>query len=228
MSNLIAREKNAEEIYNKHAKYYDLENRVMEHIFSSERKLFRSLRGNILEVGVGTGLNLFHYDPSVNLTILDFSPEMLKSARSKIKKYNLNYVKEIREGDIEHLDNYFDKNSFDFVTSTCVFCSVPNPIKGLKKVKKVLRTEGFLVQIEHGLGYNELLNLLLKVLDPLTTNMRGFHLARDQISNLKSAGFKVVKSRNIDQAGIIKAMISRAARKRDHEILQIKNNNHYF
>jgi ubiquinone/menaquinone biosynthesis C-methylase UbiE len=195
--------------YNKHAKYYNSENILMERIFSKERKLFKSLRGRVLEVGVGTGMNLLYYHPSVNLTILDFSSEMLKIAKNLIEKYNLEFVEEIIEGDIERLDSYFDGNSFDFVTSTCVFCSVPNPIQGLKKVRKVLKSKGYLVQIEHGLGDNSLLNLPLKILDPYTAKLRGFHLARNQISNIKSAGFKVVNYRKIDSSGIIKTIISK-------------------
>ncbi|MEJ2280250.1 MAG: class I SAM-dependent methyltransferase [Candidatus Lokiarchaeota archaeon] len=197
------------QVYNKHAKSYDKESFLVERIFTPERELFNTLRGKGLEIGVGTGKNLVHYDSSVDLTVLDFSPEMLKITELRIKKFHLNNVKRILEGDIESLGSYFKKDSFDFVTSTCVFCSVPNPIKGLKEIKHILKPEGYLVQIEHGLSNNILLNSSLRILDPLTTRLRGFHLIRDQISNLKSAGFKIIKYRNVDRIGMVKTMISK-------------------
>jgi ubiquinone/menaquinone biosynthesis C-methylase UbiE len=196
------------EIYNKHANNYEIENIMMEKVFSKERILFRNLSGKVLEVGVGTGINLFYYDPSIDLTILDFSRKMLEIAKKNVKRFNFKFVNNIIEGNIDNLTNYFDKHSFDYVVSTCVFCSFTDPLRGLRQVKKVLKPYGYLVQIEHGLGNNSLLNLPLKILDPLTTKFGGFHLARNQLSNLTSAGFKIIDYRNVDPWGIIKTIIS--------------------
>lgn len=122
--------------YNKQATTYDKKFFMMEPLISGIRKIFGFLRRKILEVGVGTGNNLQYYNSSVNLTALDFSAQMLKYSKLKIKRSDLNNIKKLIKGDIQQLSKYFKENSFDFVTSTFVFCSVANPIKGLKEVKE--------------------------------------------------------------------------------------------
>jgi ubiquinone/menaquinone biosynthesis C-methylase UbiE len=197
-----------QEIYDKNARSYDKRQFMMESLISKKRSIFRFLKGTILEVGVGTGINLPHYRSSVSLTALDFSAQMLKQSRLKIKKLNLYHVKKLIKGDIQHLSKYFKENSFDFITSTFVFCSVPDPIKGLQEVKRILRPNGRLVQIEHGLSNIKIINYFLKFLDPLTVKLFGFHVSRDILYNLKKAGFRIIHQRTLDPAGISRVIIS--------------------
>ncbi|MFW9971359.1 MAG: class I SAM-dependent methyltransferase [Candidatus Odinarchaeota archaeon] len=197
------------EIYDKQASNYDIMNSFMERIFSKERNIFSLLRGEILEVGVGTGENLKYYHPSANITAFDWSPQMIRHAAKKVRYLGFQNIKEFIVGDIQKLDEYFLPNSFDFVTSTCVFCSVPNPIKGLQKVARVMKKSGRLVQIEHGISNFKLLNILMKGFDPITSNMRGFHLTRNIKDNLEKAGFKIIREWSIDAAGIIRVVISK-------------------
>lgn len=196
------------EIYDKNARSYDKRQFMMESLISKKRSIFRLLKGTILEVGVGTGINLPHYRSSVSLTALDFSAQMLKQSKLKIKKLNLYHVKKLIKGDIQHLSKYFKENSFDFITSTFVFCSVPDPIKGLQEVKRILRPNGRLVQIEHGLSNIKIINYFLKFLDPLTVKLFGFHVSRDILYNLKKAGFRIIHQRTLDPAGISRIIIS--------------------
>lgn len=197
------------EIYEKQASTYDIMNSFMERVFSKGRTIFSLLRGKILEIGVGTGENLKFYHPSANITAFDWSPQMIYQTKMKVKRLKLDNVKNFVIGDIQKLNNYFETNSFDFITSTCVFCSVPDPIKGLQEVAKVMKRSGKLVQIEHGISNFRLLNLLMRAFDPITTNTRGFHLIRNQIGNLKTAGFEVIHEWSLDPTGIIKMIISK-------------------
>ncbi|MHA2006695.1 MAG: class I SAM-dependent methyltransferase [Promethearchaeota archaeon] len=194
--------------YNKQARSYDKKQFMMEYLISKARNIFRFLKGTILEVGVGTGNNLAHYRSSVNLTVLDFSAQMLKQSRLKIKKLKLYHVKKLIKGDIQHLSKYFKEHSFDFITSTFVFCSVPDPIKGLQEAKRILRPNGRLVQIDHGLSNIKIVNYFLKFFDPLTVKLFGFHISRDILNNLKKSGFKIIRQRTLDPAGILRLIIS--------------------
>ncbi|MFX1593948.1 MAG: class I SAM-dependent methyltransferase [Promethearchaeota archaeon] len=197
------------EIYDKQAPTYDIMNSLMESIFSKGRTIFSLLRGKILEIGVGTGENLKYYHPSANITAFDWSPQMIHQTKMKVKTLELHNVKNFIIGDIQKLDDYFETKSFDFVTSTCVFCSVPDPIKGLQEVSLVLKPSGRLVQIEHGISNFKLLNFLMKPLDPITATMRGFHLTRNTPQNLEKAGFKIIHEWSLDHAGIVRVIISK-------------------
>ncbi len=196
-------------IYDRQATSYDTMNSMMENLFSKGRTMFNILRGKILEVGVGTGENLKYYHSSAKLTVFDWSLQMIQQAKMKVKRLGLKNVKNFVIGDIQGLSNYFEPNSFDYITSTCVFCSVPDPFKGLKEVAKVLHPSGKLVQIEHGISNFRLLNLFMSAFDPITANIRGFHLTRNTLRNLKMAGFEVIHEWSLDPAGIVKVIISK-------------------
>ena len=196
-------------LYDKQAASYDTMNSMMENLFSKGRTMFNILRGKILEVGVGTGENLKYYHSSAKLTVFDWSPQMILQTKMKVKRLGLRNVKNFVIGDIQRLSNYFEPNSFDYVTSTCVFCSVPYPIKGFKEISKALHPSGKLVQIEHGISNFRLLNLFMRAFDPITANVRGFHLTRNTLSNLETAGFEVIHEWSLDSAGIVKVIISK-------------------
>ena len=196
------------DIYNKLAKSYDKRNQMMEHWISKARSILSVLKGDILEIGIGTGNNLMHYHPEANVVAFDWSSEMISQAKLKIEKYGLNNIKEIVNGDIQSLSNYFEPNSFDFIISSCVFCSIPDPILGLKEVFKVLRRSGKLIQIEHGLSDIKLINASLIFIDPITIKKFGFHLKRNHIKNLENAGFTIKQQRKIDPLGIFRLLIS--------------------
>lgn len=196
-------------IYDRIALTYDRQNSMMEFLFSKGRKIFSLLRGNILEVGVGTGINLQYYHPTTNVTAIDWSPRMVHQAKIKVIDKNLHHVKQIMVGDIMELSKYFKSHSFNFITSTCVFCSVPNPIKGFQEIAKLLKPTGFLVQIEHGLSNFWILNGFMRLFDPITAKWRGFHLTRNTIKNVKLAGFTTIYQWSLDPAGIIRVIISK-------------------
>ncbi|MHA1266810.1 MAG: class I SAM-dependent methyltransferase [Candidatus Helarchaeota archaeon] len=197
------------EIYDREAENYDQWANMMEVLFAKGRSIFGLLKGVILEVGTGTGINLQYYNSEAQVIASDWSPRMVEKTRLRIKKLGLKNIKQVVIADIQALGQYFEPNTFDFVTSTCVFCSIPNPIKGLQEITKVLKPKGKLVQIEHGLSNFPFINIGLRILDPLTTRARGFHLARNTPNNLKIAGFQILHQILIDPAGIARILISR-------------------
>ncbi len=108
----------------------------------------------VLEAGVGTGKNLHHYPPDVAVTAIDFSPRMLSYAKKSASKLDVNV--EFHLMDVQQLD--FPDNSFDTVFGTFVFCSVPDPLMGLRELKRVCKSNGRLLLLEHVRPGNSILD----------------------------------------------------------------------
>ena len=175
--------------YDRVAKFYDILDVPMELLaFRKYReKVLQNLNGKALEVGIGTGRNIEFYPDHVDITAIDFSPRMLEKARERASKYN----KQVKlfEMDVQDLD--FEDNVFDSAFSTCVFCSVPDPVKGLEEVSRVLKPGGKLILLEHVLSNYKLIRPLMNIINPLTVRLWGANINRETIFNIKKAGFAI-------------------------------------
>ncbi len=116
--------------YNRFSMVYDLFERPMErYLFSSPRKRALAFaEGDVLEVGVGTGKNIPYYPNGIKATGIDFSRGMLERVKMKTENLSLKNVT-LLEMDVEKMS--FQDDSFDTVVRTFVFCTVPDPLKGL-------------------------------------------------------------------------------------------------
>lgn len=182
--------------YNRVAKYYDLMESMMESGKGKEwrKKLWSLVEGDIiLEAGVGTGKNIEYYPDGKQMYAVDFAPNMIMIAREKAKKLNKNV--DLRIMDIQNLE-FFD-NTFDAVVTSCVFCSVPDPVKGLKELKRVLKANGKLYMLEHVRSKKIIIGTLMDILNPLTVGTWGANINRDTVENLRKAGFKILKEENL-------------------------------
>lgn len=171
--------------------FYDL------FIWGSERRYhtikengFAGAHGRCLLVGVGTGIDLPLLPPDLELTAIDLSPHMLARAKKRAKNYKWNI--QLLEANIEKTD--FPDAYFDTVITSCVFCSVGDPVKGLKEVRRVLKPGGRLIMFEHVLSKNPLLKPMLYFMSLL---IPGPEMTRDTVANVKEAGFQVVKEKNV-------------------------------
>ncbi|GAB4311090.1 MAG: class I SAM-dependent methyltransferase [Promethearchaeota archaeon] len=199
-------------LYDRQAASYDRWVASMEQFLGKGRRVFSVLRGDVLEVGVGTGLNLTSYDPKLaKVVAVDLSPNMVALARRRVAKLRLSHVVSVEEVDVQRLSRHFPPGSFDHVTATCVFCSVPDPVAGYREIAKVLKPGGTLVELEHGVGRVPPLNWLLRLVDPLAARTFGFHVARDHDANLRRAGFRVLHRRELDATGVFRVLVSRPA-----------------
>ena len=182
--------------YNRVAFLYDLMEAPVEGLrFASWR---RRLAGRIagptaLEVGVGTGKNLAYYPQDVRITAIDFSPRMLARARKRANKLNLQV--NLREMDVQHLD--FADHSFDTVFATFVFCSVPDPVMGLRELRRVSKPEGRLLLLEHMRPDHPVLGWLFDVLNPIVVRMMGANINRKTIDNIRLAGWQIKAEENL-------------------------------
>ena len=176
--------------YNRIAFFYNLLEAPMEWLrFGQWRDRLRTkITGqNVLEVGVGTGKNLHHYPPDVAVTAIDFSPRMLSYAKKSASKLNMNVAFHLM--DVQQLD--FPDNSFDTVFGTFIFCSVPDPILGLKELKRVCKQGGKLLLLEHMRPGNVILGFIFDVLNPLVVRMMGANINRRTLENVLKAGWKI-------------------------------------
>jgi ubiquinone/menaquinone biosynthesis C-methylase UbiE len=116
---------------------------------AERRKALADVRGTVLEVGFGTGLNLPFYPDAVERVVaIDPSTASAKRARKRIAAapFPVEYVPVTGEG-ISAPDE-----SFDAVVSTCTLCTVADPVAALEQVRRVLKPGGCYHFLEHGLA----------------------------------------------------------------------------
>ena len=176
--------------YNRLAFLYDFLEAPMERLrFGLWRSRLRErIEGpRVLEVGVGTGKNLTYYPPGVSITGIDLSPRMLEKANRKATILNLD--SDVKEMDVQQLA--FPDHSFDTVFATFVFCSVPNPLQGLKELRRVCKQDGKLLLLEHMRPGNYFLGMLFDVLNPFVVRMMGANINRRTMVSIREAGWRV-------------------------------------
>jgi ubiquinone/menaquinone biosynthesis C-methylase UbiE len=193
--------------YNRNAPFYDLMTRGSERRLASARAaMWKAARGpRVLEVGVGTGINMPYYPPGMQMTAIDLSPRMLERARLRAQK--LDVVVDLREADAQALP--FPDGSFETVVGTCVFCSVPDPELGLRELRRVLVPGGQLLLMEHVLSQRPLVRKLMQWLNPMVVWMMGANINRDTVANVETAGFQNLEVQNL-WLHIFKAVEARA------------------
>lgn len=134
--------------------------------------LLSGLGGSVLEVGVGTGLALRHYDRRVTVTGVDYSAEMLDKARAKVAAEGLRNVAALHRMDARKLD--FPDESFDHVAAMHVISVVPEPEKVMAEIARVLRPGGSVVIVNHFARETGALALAERVAAPLA-DLLGWH-----------------------------------------------------
>jgi ubiquinone/menaquinone biosynthesis C-methylase UbiE len=197
----------AQRRYNRIAPVYDL----MESLV--ERSRFRKWRElvwskveatRVLEIGVGTGKNFPYYPPDVEMTAVDFSDRMLKRAQDRASKQKLKV--RLRQMDVQNLE--FEGNTFDTVVATFVFCSVPDPVRGLMEVERVCKPGGKVILLEHVLSANRVLGWLMNLANPLVVRMVGANINRRTVENVIKSGLVVEQVTDLG-AGIVKLIEAR-------------------
>lgn len=147
-------------------------------------------RGRVLEIGVGSGLNLPHYDAAsvAEVVGIDPSAELLREAERVARRLPLPI--RLHVGSAEDLP--FDDASFDSVVITYTLCSVPSLDRALAEVRRVLRPDGAVYFCEHGRAPDAGVRRVQALLEPAWKRLAGgCHLTRDTPAALERAGFAI-------------------------------------
>ena len=159
---------------------------------------------HILEVGVGTGKNFPYYPSDTEITAVDFSDRMLKRARYKAYKQKVKV--RLQQMDVQNLR--FPDNTFNTVVASFVFCSVPDPVRGLIEVERVCKPGGKVVLLEHVLSANHILGWLMNLANPLVVRLIGANINRQTVENVIEGGLVVEQVTDLG-AGIFKLLEAR-------------------
>jgi SAM-dependent methyltransferase len=133
--------------------------------FAKERiETLKPVHGEVLEVGFGTGLNLPHYPAGVKRLIALDRMEMLPtkvSRRIAAARFSVERVRQIGE------QLPFADRQFDCVVTTLTLCTIVDPVSALSEMRRVLRTGGSYVFLEHGRSTDPKVARLQDRLNPL-------------------------------------------------------------
>jgi ubiquinone/menaquinone biosynthesis C-methylase UbiE len=182
----MASSERVRKIYQHHAANYDASLRS-DTLEDMRANLFVRAKGDVLELGIGTGATLKHYAGISSLTGLDLSEAMISKAREKVN--NLAFKTDLRVQDFQTLE--FESSSFDTVTSSLGLCGIPDPEKLFLEIRRVLCPGGKLLALEHVRPPNAFLGLLADAINPVWDHFIGCHPNRKTKDLLENAGFKV-------------------------------------
>jgi ubiquinone/menaquinone biosynthesis C-methylase UbiE len=155
-------------------------------------RLFSNMQGKILFLALGTGLDIPAWPKGQDITAIDISPGMLAEAQDRIAAYEGKLTAQVM--DVHEMP--FAEGSFDQVYTSCTFCSVPDPVAGLKALYRVLKPGGELLMFEHTgsklypfRGMMDFMTILSEKIGP--------SMNRDTVSNVRAAGFEITEVDNV-------------------------------
>jgi len=144
-------------------------------------------RGRVLEVGVGSGLNLPFYEPGTQVFAVDPSEELQVYARQVAQANGTDVIFAAQSGEAIPADN----NSFDAAVITWTLCTIPDAGKALEEVRRVLKPQGRLVFAEHGVSPEPGVAKWQNRINPVWRSLAGgCNLNRSPEQLLGQAGFK--------------------------------------
>jgi ubiquinone/menaquinone biosynthesis C-methylase UbiE len=144
--------------------------------------------GHVLELGVGTGLNLPHYAAAESVTAIDPDEASLRRAFSRLNRSRA--AISLQQARAEELP--FPDGAFDTVVGTLVFCTISDPGRALSEVQRVLKPGGTVRLIEHVRVGNRVIAGAQDAVTPFWSQIAGgCHLNRDTLAEVERAGLHV-------------------------------------
>jgi ubiquinone/menaquinone biosynthesis C-methylase UbiE len=159
-------------------------------ILAERRRWIPRAYGDVLELGVGSGLNLAFYDAAAVGKVTGIDPSAPLLTRAAARARDAPVAVELVPGTAEQLP--FADRSFDSAVIIYALCSIGDPPRALAELRRVLRPGGELFFIEHGLAPDAAPRRWQRRLTPLWRRLGGgCHLDRDIAAILRDAGFRI-------------------------------------
>lgn len=176
--------------FNKQAAIYERNTRQRK-LGEWRQQLLQDIEGDVLEVAVGAGANFpFYNRDKVNVTAVDFSPEMLRHARQMASELGIQAT--FLERDIETLE--LPERAYDCIVSTLSLCGYEDPVQALNKMNRWAKLGGRIYLLEHGMSTNRLLGAAQHVVNPLARRISGCHFNRDMIHIVNASDLDIIKT----------------------------------
>jgi ubiquinone/menaquinone biosynthesis C-methylase UbiE len=191
------------EIFDKEADRYDRQMGLFERFVlgSARQWAIAQAHGRVVEIAVGTGLNLPLYSADVEGVVgVDLSKEMLDLARRRVAEQRLDRI-ELHQGDVQALD--LADSSADTVVSTFTYCTIPDPQRASNEAYRILTPGGRFVLAEHGPSTNAIARTLMRAVEPLSVRFQADHLMRDPVPYLQVAGFTIDEVHRSGRGGLV-------------------------
>ncbi len=171
--------------------------RLMDRIMSGTEfqrlrsELLAQTSGTVLEIGLGTGLNLPHYPKHVT-SLHAVEPATWLPERLARRGKEATFPIEVKRVGAEALP--FDDDTFDWAVSTWTLCTIPNPVRALQEVRRVLKPTGRFLFLEHGRSEDEKMAKWQDRLNPIQRIIGcGCNLNRRIDQLIEQAGFSTAE-----------------------------------
>ncbi len=206
MKDQAGREQRLRRYWDSHAGSYDRQMGFFDrHLFAGSRDWVCSkAAGQVLEVAIGTGLNLPHYPGSVQLTGVDHSPAMLGIARERARR--LGVEADLRVGDAQALE--FPGAMFDTVVCTFSLCAIPDDRQAVAEMARVLRTGGLLLLADHVEASAWYARAAQALIELGSIPAGGEHFRRRPVRHVRALGF-TIEEHDRFKLGIVERLASR-------------------
>ena len=177
------------------------ENRVLPHLVNLtmhnrrlipyRQRVICAADGRVLEIGIGSGLNLTFYPSHVREILgLDPAPRLLEMSRSLVRRLSLPVT--LIEGSAEAIP--LEDHSVDTVVTTWTLCTIPAVLQALHEIRRVLKPAGQLLFVEHGLAPDDNIRKWQDWLTPAWKRIGGgCHLNRPIRTIVENAGFEITQ-----------------------------------
>lgn len=156
-------------------------------LHKARKSLIKKASNRVLEIGSGTGINFPLYD-QVTLDAIEPNNNLMK--RSLQRKGQATVPIQVHKQTAETLS--FPENTFDSVVSTLVFCTIPEPMKALKKIQYVAKPKATILFLEHVKVEQPFIAKSQDILTPLWKRIAGnCHLNRNTLENIRNSGLVI-------------------------------------
>ena len=189
--------------YDRMAGVYDIYDAPMDWMGTRRRRrrLVAQVDGRVLEAGVGTGKNIPYYPTDAEVTGIDVSAKMLARAEERARVLG----RDVRLELADVTDLPYPDDSFDTTIATSVFCSVADPVAGLRALGRVTKPDGRILLLEHERPRNRVGGWLADVATFLTRRIFGFNVNRRTEENAMAAGLVLTE---VERDGIWRTIIA--------------------